>query len=964
MQEANMRASDLIREIRDAFDNTILPRILHADNRIGIIDDKKGKALASGKIIDLRIPAFLAVSGKGGPGHKEYTNVSLFDHASSVAMTAATLAVVDLLASQIDEDEILQAAAVAFSVGLMHDADKLCGKEPCDILIEDICRIHDAYGINAFLNRFGVDLSSEQFAGLIDLDEVRTTDRRPVPRSSDKFLNIVRRHVRFADVIDSTWLKGLPSETVHKVLDAWTTKTTRLFNPNAFSDVRPLIVSDRHHPFLLSEFALCVEVLCERRTGMRPLIHAVRDETLISLLPVSDFEVIIDEATNFLAESVPFQTTINIKPAGNPEVGGDCPSWHDIESIFANTIPTGSLRNILAVKKTDLATYQDEIGNILSSANCPAAAVKPAGMQHPLVSPVSRDSSSYPNVLLASLTAFAIKLPRLSKSQANAHLSRKAREEFVRNALRTFLPDWVDQIHDLTRRSIIAVIAAREAAINQNLNTVLLAEFNTWFQPNGILAGMPDKATPVRNAVKARYLALSHGIAIRSNSDVPQDESAQCLITGEAVSREDRIGGSDGLYGIKTSAISYRHGRSEDRFREIADVCLSPVSYAEYKLKGVIFVNQGKGGSGEIPIRFSSPTAGGVSSLTLATLTDRGSQQIFGLFDMARGDRKKGDVYTGLETFIRRAPFGRFETLPTRFADPTKKEIGRISFMRMAMKSCLRLGRPLHLFSGLPHPRKEYFYCDCWDPDLRILLGKDGFRLEEIEEAISRLEIVGALAKPRADNGLGLPDIAKTYCNPKTRFAAACTAWAVARDRALGNDGAGTHTTSGIEFTLQKFIESEAAKMKASNNLSAPILLGIRAGSIQKRPGGRNRSSARDETFLIQIALDAAASTRSLGMTDETSVIAAVAGRIRTDADRRQDGKGFYSAATNRAEGESLDDAIEKFARTFVEQAWFGIFKGRSPATKDRKTFIDAYRFAFVRLAHNGNNDENNQDKD
>jgi hypothetical protein len=260
------------------------------------------------------------------------------------------------------------------------------------------------------------------------------------------------------------------------------------------------------------------------------------------------------------------------------------------------------------------------------------------------------------------------------------------------------------------------------------------------------------------------------------------------------------------------------------------------------------------------------------------------------------------------------------------------------------MEAACRYGRPLHLFSGLPHARREFFYCDCLDPELRALLGGDGLRLEDLPEAMEKLRLVSLIARPQKGDGLGMPDVAKSFCFAATRFSAACLAWVRARDRdakeALGQ----------LQADLNRYIEREVRKMDQEHTQSPPVRLGRIAASIQKRPG--RDASARDETFLIDMAVEGATYAYRNGWRDRDGLIAQVAGRIDVDGARRADGvKGFYSAKANREPGQQISDAIQAFAEAFVDLAWFGAFKGRPPSSNDLRNFLAAYRWTFTRSA-------------
>ena len=141
--------------------------------------------------------------------------------------------------------------------------------------------------------------------------------------------------------------------------------------------------------------------------------------------------------------------------------------------------------------------------------------------------------------------------------------------------------------------------------------------------------------------------------------------------------------------------------------------------------------------------------------------------------------------------------------------------------------------------------------------------------------------------------------------------------------------------------------------MDEDNTVAAPVLLGRLASTIQRRPG--RDASAKDETFLIDMALEGALYAYKNGWHDREGLIAEVAGRIRIDGERRQEGaRGFYSASANRESGQTISDAIESLAEDFVDRAWFGTFKGRPPSAGDFRNFMAAYRWTFTRSVVKG----------
>jgi hypothetical protein len=202
---------------------------------------------------------------------------------------------------------------------------------------------------------------------------------------------VARRYVRFADALDGVWLRGVPAETVREVLKAWKQEVnhgSRLFVPQAFGDYRPLLISDPHHPFILARLAAEIDYHCEEVTGMRPLFHAVRDETLVSLLPVESFEAVVRNAVDAVADSLPFESKIIISPAGVPKIGGSKPSWSGLRSIVEQGVPTGELRRLLSVKMIDFVNLEKELRDLALAARCPLqrhrqAARRPNSAYHP-----------------------------------------------------------------------------------------------------------------------------------------------------------------------------------------------------------------------------------------------------------------------------------------------------------------------------------------------------------------------------------------------------------------------------------------------------------------------------------------------------------------------------------------------------------------------------------------------------
>jgi hypothetical protein len=445
---------------------------------------------------------------------------------------------------------------------------------------------------------------------------------------------------------------------------------------------------------------------------------------------------------------------------------------------------------------------------------------------------------------------------------------------------------------------------------------------------------MVDKAAPVREAVYHRLLALAQGRLIDS-----ADAEYGCFITGEPVDSRP-IDKTDRLYGIRSSAFSNRRGTPEAKFNEDAATRLSPASYAEFRLRTQLNAAAGLPPGG-IPVRICSPTSSGLASLSIANLPTTE----FSMVDMVRQDPGKRH-YTGMESFRGRTHLGRFESLPQHFADRSeggKVTWGRVTFLKVAMQAARRYGRAVHIFAGLAIPRSEFFYCDCLDPELRMLLGGDGFRVEELPNAISRLELVGGIAAPTAAGGLAMAVVAKEFCVPATRLPAACLAWSKATE--MTSDG--KQYRSDLASRLTHFINQEISEMDNNGSTSPVIKLGRLAAAIQQRP--RFDEGANAEGFLFRLALDEVALATSRGISDRDSLLAAVHGTITVEGERRADGaKGFFSAKANRKADQTIDEAIAVFAACFVDDYWFALCRGRTPSARIVRSDLATYRHVFT----------------
>jgi hypothetical protein len=938
VKDKNPAAHAIVERIKQSADQTMLLAI--AADRFGGIGARTQQEVTAGTREDMRLPRMLAFSGKGGPDHLESRNVTLLDHQSSVALMSAALAAVDILALGESEQTALECAAVCFATGMLHDVDKF-GDRPGLTHAEMVSEHFDLYCTGDFLAGFSVQLTALQMSSLIAAVEARTAYSVHCEGLSRRFTNAVQRYVRFADNLDSRWLKGLPQYTAYEVVKAWNAAVSGsgVFVSKAFSAMKPLIVSDPHHPLIMDSFSRAIEQACMDHTGLFPLVHTVCDETIISILPADEFDAIVAEAADEASRMANmFDSNLVVDPKGIPKATGSRPDWRTLGTVVSDRLRLGSqdVRGLLKIRTSTIPKALDGFTELAATAGLPIAdlAKTPPGKTASLIILSGENDPCMEACIKACLASAAIGIQEQTKSKA--YTSSK-RENLLAAALGDDAPTEQVLVEDaLNRRSALAMAAAGRAARDPDFDEDVFGRtglFSSWFGEQGVLADMQDMSAPVSAAIRARLLALAHGRLVEEEGG-----AYECYLTGEAVG-SDPIKVTDELYGIKSSAVSNRAGTPENKFREEAAVRFSKVSYAELRLR-TLQSGATAPSKLELPVRICAPSGAGLASLALNSMPSR-----VGLYDMVRADRSKRATVGAIQSYRERLVLGRYETPPATFADRRsggKIIPGRISFAQMAMRAALRFGRPMHIFTGLPHPRLEFFYYDGLDPELCSLLGGNGFRLEELPDAVEKLGIVSTIAGPKG-HGLGMPDAAKAFCSSSTRLQAACLAWQTAL--ALGDDDANMRITLG--GTLEDIIGKEIERMKKEGKTAPALTLGKMAIAIQRQP--RPVDGVNDRTILFRKSLEAVELAIVRGVTDRDSLVATVIGEVIDFGDRRSTGsKGFYASKRRRPEGQTPKQALELFAASFVDDYWIGYLGGRPPSSRYRQMDLAVFRYAFT----------------
>jgi hypothetical protein len=495
-------------------------------------------------------------------------------------------------------------------------------------------------------------------------------------------------------------------------------------------------------------------------------------------------------------------------------------------------------------------------------------------------------------------------------------------DELLRTLSRQRL-DWLNVIdHDASRRTLAALWATALAAEDGVLEQAIWGTqglLQCWWEGTdsrqGFRAFITGKGAEITEAVKRRFRQLLKGERVAAD----ENQVGRCLFTDEPMSFGNTIEESTGLYGVKVSAFSGRDHRPELLTSERAHTNISPVSLAEHKLRAKAHAQQGGRDNG-VPAPISTPTTSGLFG-GLGLRTDQ-SMAAMSLYDLSRLEVKKGTVLQGVEMYQRRYRMARLERLEEDTA-------GQVNQLRLMLTAARRLGRPLHVFRGLPTLQRAFFYYDALPRVLAELIGGNELRLEQIPHALARLETAQLLLET---NGLGY-DVLRLYAHPSTRFAGLCLAWCGLRDRGQGS--------SSIQTLYQESLDYLEGKRSMTTEDGALVRLGRAAAGIQ-RPSGAG-ASVNEEMLVFKLCLDAVNAARKAQQEDKTSLIFAVADQLEINLVRRD-----KAASKERRQGKSLRDGCLDVAEDFVNDVWLGVLRGRPPTQSMRRILGSIYRMAFL----------------
>ena len=936
------------------------------------LGDKAKHAIDKGDRIDDRTPFLATVSGKGGwirgPGfdrRKLFKNVTLIDHLVSVVRGALVFGEIDLRAAGVPESELPARLARIAAVAFLHDADKMLQRDrQMEIRPADVEGLMRDYGIVRFLEKFGQSLDAQRMTLLIDQVET-TRANRMRPGAPILSLQEVRdcAYVTLADRLDGAYLdtrKG--GDCVVRELEAF--KDDNLCG-DALGDWRALRIVSPHTPFLLDELQRWFSIACEEHHDHPPLIEVHHDGELLLVAPSKGFDDVFDKAIDNLAEAFDLPLRVDISKRGMPDILDGGRDLCDLREHLELDVRTASDALRISVDLVHpvggATTVKSPIDDLFTSFGM--APVWPDLDRYSLhlVSPWPphhEDDDERDAFLLDAATvavALACKAPQPAR-KLNVPDARAREQELVELLKQSGipLPIWLsDLTHDISRRNLLSALAAAAGINDGVLREALLGDdglVNLWLRGRGNRQGLLDKignpGLHMAAAAQGWLHAAARGCLLRA-----EDEEAEgrCHFTNAPVPRNRPVKLSTGLYGVKVSAFSGREGRRESFDSQKSETLVSPLALAEHRLRSIRV--RRPGGQPDVPILISSPTSAGLFASLVYVHNDLPPE--FSLFDVSPTENRKSDKleFREMDNFFHRYRIGRYESLPNRMASrrmaSRDRDIGIITFVKMVFETAQRIGRPIHVFRGLPRPEPGYVSFDFLPEHLVAALGGTSFRIEQLPFSIHLLRIVEEIASIA---GMGL-DLAARIADPETRFAAACDA-IMRIDRM---DEGKANARSILRHSLLNLLEDKETMSTESDDVI------VRFAESMSHVQRARRFSDGDTVpeMGLRKALDAVEVAGQLGQVSRDSLIHAVVGSLGKELARKK----LFSSKTTRKEA-TLESPLLAAAEIFVDDVWPKAFGNTSPPSRQRRIALAIYRMSFERAARAARsaNDELNEE--
>jgi len=933
------RATDLAANIYRRFLTEVIENHVMQKDREGILlREKAKKQIDKGTHIDPRVLRLMTISGKGGyasdPAKQErynlYHNITLLDHLLSVVRGALMLAALDWMARNPNLDVILveRRLAVIAIIAFLHDIDKdlkLMRNEA--IPLDDLEERMNRYGISLFLESFELDISPGQLRYLIEKIEASQAYRHHPEALPQRELENLTRYIRLADQLDGAWTSTDPKTGGLQGVMTCLENDQGALRSDLLKNWKALQLFDPLHPFLLDELQRYLSRLSLHLAGVPPLIEVHQDGHLFMLITKYRYDEIVQKALSSMTEGLPFNLYLNISNRGTPSLYSGQPHYEELIA-FMEGLDSNQRSDLFKIKGSLKESVNEELDDLLSVIGLePRWPEKTTGQLLSIYGSFKDfdiDGLEWLNRATILVLLLNLKVEAQPKDKV---LTSVQRESILVKKVNKVRPEWISSVEDdASRRTLTGLWVAAMAEEDDDLVEDIWdgddGLLKLWLEGTvdqiGFNRFIPGDRAVIISGIRLRLEQLLSGCRVRVTAE---EEMGRCLFTDEPVPFNKTISQATGLYGVKISAFSGRDGRPESVLMDRAHTNVGVSSLAEHKLHYQTHTEQGGQNNG-VPSLISSPSTSGLFGGL--SMNDDHMMGAMSIYDLSRLEVKKGRVFRGMEIHRGRHRIARLERIPEKLAD-------QVITIDLLLNACRRTGRPFHLFRGLPELRREFFYYDAMPLVLAALIGGQGLFLEQIPQAIHRLQMARDLLNT---NGLG-HDVLKLYAMPHTRFGASCLVWCHLKD----NKEAKPDLQRKFEQECFNFLKG---KESMSEQDGAFVKLGKAAAGIQKNPGGMASSS--DELLVFKICLEAVSTSLKQGQTDATSLVYAVAGELESNLVRR--GKGAKKENRN---GKKLMEGCEDVGEIFVNEVWIGAFGNKFPSQKSRRVLSSIYRVAFLK---------------
>lgn len=928
--------------------------------RVG--QDRAGRAAETPAArIDGRPVRLLTISGKGGwspdpkaKGWEEHDNISLLDHLLSVARGALMFWLADRARpglSHTEQAEIERIACAGVCIAFLHDIDKdlqLPRGAPIDV--GDMDERMRRYGIDSFLESHGVRISPS--AMLVYIEEVEGTQaaRSPAGADYDRRIAAICPYVELADKLEGTFTNRKPGHGVDGVIELL--RRWPVLQSSALKQWAKVEIHDHLHVFLLDRFQRALSDICKETVGSLPLIEIVHDGRLLCVMPREQAGRIKERVIDGFLNALPYRLRFSVNNRLACEFVGGAASWEACHALMGRTGHWRQFVNLLALPKPFAAEHHEAVDALFDAAgmqtswsalDAAGATAKPA-LDHP-----GGDAGGLDMEPAHVLVFLAITLNHTDVKRKSAAPDAGVREQELLSLLQAegrMPPAFVAAVtarDGRVRRVLLALWTVAEIwrlaeddpdEAQSLLNRVAGREglIALWLEGDDNRAGLADQiddaSRHIVDALRHRFSACLNGTSVPSYD--PEVSPKRCILCAEPVAASRTVSTASRAHGIKVSAFSGRDGRNDHLASPSGDTHLCLVCLAELQLRRE--AQEEFKGSGELPPLISSPATTGLFG-GLA-YQDEGADVSMGLNDLNRLDLRKGHVYHGLDCQQRRIRTARLETLPNKDGELVVE-------LRKTLKAIQRLGRPIHIFRGMPHRHPGIFYFDALPAWLTTLLGGSSLRIEQLPEALRKLELFDNIAgRP----GLGI-EWAKQLASPQTELGALCVAWSAAIDHGgrAGRDKAAWSLieTRTREWVLALIKNSGDGSMNVNDSQDPLIRLAWLASRIQKRRS--TRDSTNKQLLCWKIALDFYPGAERSTTRDRTALVLGLAGTLEEELNRKQD-----SAAKKHRDDRPLSEGCKEFATHFADEVWDKVFRSREPTSREQRRAAAIYRFALL----------------